>query len=69
MDAEAQWIRNRECQNLTGREAPVALGGQAGTKRWLKQNLYLRLPLFYGALFYWVHRYFLNWDFWTKRKA
>ena len=54
---------SRECQNLTGREAPVALGGQAGTKRWLKQNLYLRLPLFYRALFYWVHRYFLKLGF------
>jgi glycosyltransferase involved in cell wall biosynthesis len=56
------WYASRECLDITSREA-AALEGQAGTKRWLKQNLYLRLPLFYRAFFYWFYRYFLKLGF------
>ena len=41
----------------------VKLGGQAGRKRWLKQNLYLRLPLFFRALLYFIYRYFIRLGF------
>jgi glycosyltransferase involved in cell wall biosynthesis len=54
---------SRECQDITSREAAAALEGQAGTKRWLKQNVYLRLPLFFRAFFYWFYRYFLKLGF------
>lgn len=54
---------SRECHDITSREAAAALEGQAGTKRWLKQNVYLRLPLFYRAFVYWFYRYFLKLGF------
>jgi len=57
------WYASRECQDITSHEAAAALEGQAGTKRWLKQNVYLRFPLFYRALFYWFYRYFLKLGF------
>ena len=38
------WYASRECQDISNREAAAALAGQAGTKRWLKQNVYLRFP-------------------------
>jgi glycosyltransferase involved in cell wall biosynthesis len=54
---------SRECQEVTNQRAAAALEGQAGTKRWLKQNVYLRSPLFYRAFFYWFYRYFLKLGF------
>jgi glycosyltransferase involved in cell wall biosynthesis len=61
--AKHNWYASRECQDITSHEAAAALEGQAGTKRWLKQNVYLRFPLFYRALFYWFYRYFLKLGF------
>jgi hypothetical protein len=58
--ANHNWYASRECQDIASRESAAALDGQAGTKRRLKQNLYLRLPLFYRAFFYWFYRYFLK---------
>jgi glycosyltransferase involved in cell wall biosynthesis len=63
------WYASRECQDVASREAAAALGGQAGTKRWLKQNVYLRLPLFYRALFYWFYRYVLRLGFLDGRQG
>jgi hypothetical protein len=37
----------------------IALEGQAGRKRWMKQSLYARAPLFFRAFAYWVFRYFV----------
>jgi glycosyltransferase involved in cell wall biosynthesis len=34
-------------------------GGQAGRRRWAKQNLYARCPLFWRALLYWFYRYII----------
>jgi hypothetical protein len=39
------------------------LYGQAGKKRWLKQNVYLRFPLCYRAFLYWLYRYFAKLGF------
>lgn len=61
--AKHNWYASRECQDTTSREAAAALEGQAGRKRWLKQNLYLRLPPFYRAFFYWLYRYLLKLGF------
>ncbi len=41
----------------------VEVGGQAGRKRWLKQNLYLRLPLFFRSFLYFIYRYFFRLGF------
>lgn len=38
-------------------ESPEILSGQAANKRWLKQNIYVRSPLFLRAVLYWVYRY------------
>jgi glycosyltransferase involved in cell wall biosynthesis len=61
--AKHNWYASRECQNITAQEAAAKLEGQAGRKRWIKQNVYLRLPLFYRAFFYWFYRYFLKLGF------
>jgi glycosyltransferase involved in cell wall biosynthesis len=39
------------------------LDDQAGTRRWLKENLYGRAPLFWRALAYWLYRYILRLGF------
>jgi len=41
----------------------VGIEGQAGRKRWIKQNLYLRLPLFLRAFLYFIYRYFFRFGF------
>lgn len=48
----------RDLLSLESAGAPVELEGQAGRKRWLKQNLYARSPLFFRAFAYWGLRYF-----------
>jgi glycosyltransferase involved in cell wall biosynthesis len=32
-------------------------GGQVDNKRWLKNNFYLKLPMFFRAWLYWLYRY------------
>lgn len=39
------------------------LGGQAGNKRWVKNSLYNRLPLFCRAFVYFIYRYFFRLGF------
>lgn len=36
---------------------------QAAQKRWMKNNLYYRLPMFWRAFFFWVYRYFIKLGF------
>jgi glycosyltransferase involved in cell wall biosynthesis len=36
---------------------------QAAQKRWMKNNLYYRLPMFWRALFFWLYRYFFKLGF------
>jgi glycosyltransferase involved in cell wall biosynthesis len=67
--AKHNWYASRECQDITGSEAATALDGQAGAKRWVKQNVYLRLPLFHRAFFYWFYRYFLKFGFLDGREG
>jgi hypothetical protein len=43
---------------LAGSSSKVeGLVGQARTRRWLKLNVYSRVPLFSRAFFYWIYRY------------
>ena len=39
------------------------LDGQAARKRWLKNNFYYRLPLFFRACLYFIYRYFIRLGF------
>ncbi len=48
-------------ERLRGESAGI--GGQAGRKRWLKQNLYFRLPLFFRSFLYFIYRYFFRLGF------
>jgi glycosyltransferase involved in cell wall biosynthesis len=58
------WYAGRECKDiLNGPERLARLTGQAKLRRSLKQNVYLRLPLFYRAFLYWFYRYFLRLGF------
>jgi glycosyltransferase involved in cell wall biosynthesis len=52
---------DREVKDILARESAAkaagTLDGQAGRRRWMKQNLYLRSPRFLRALLYWLYRY------------
>ncbi|MEK7634768.1 MAG: glycosyltransferase family 2 protein [Patescibacteria group bacterium] len=39
------------------------LGGQTGRKRWLKNNFYYKMPMFFRACFYFCYRYFIRLGF------
>ena len=41
----------------------TGLNQQAGRKRWLKENIYGQLPLFFRAWLYWFLRYFIQLGF------
>ena len=41
----------------------IDLDDQPGSRRWLKENLYGRAPLFWRALAYWLYRYILRLGF------
>jgi glycosyltransferase involved in cell wall biosynthesis len=57
----------REAQAMFGEKHstshPSPRGGQPERKRWLKNNLYLRLPMFIRPLLYFMYRYFLRLGF------
>jgi glycosyltransferase involved in cell wall biosynthesis len=59
---------DREVRDLLAIEAArgesgAGLVGQARRRRWLKENLYARSPLFVRAFLYWAWRYFLRLGF------
>jgi len=55
----------RECKQILSpaSDEPLPTSPQASRKRVLKKGLYLRLPAFYRAFFYWFYRYFLRLGF------
>jgi len=57
------WYATRECKNLSEKASLVQLEGQAHRSRWLKTNLYLRLPLFFRSFLYWFYRYIIKLGF------
>ncbi|MBI2685999.1 MAG: glycosyltransferase family 2 protein [Acidobacteria bacterium] len=64
------WYASRECQDIqTLLRNAGSLEGQAGRKRWLKQNVYLHLPPFYRACLYWFYRYILRLGFLDGREG
>jgi len=63
--AKHNGFADREVNDLLALEAEqarqaAAVGGQAGRRRWLKQNVYARAPLFLRAFAYWFFRYFVR---------
>lgn len=51
---------DREVKDLIAMEAKIdepPVAGQAGRRRWLKQNVYANAPLFLRAFAYWLFRY------------
>ena len=59
------WYAGRECKEIStsGRGGWVPAGRQARVKRLLNKGVYLRLPPFYRAFFYWLYRYFFRLGF------
>ena len=47
----------RDMLAVAERPTASALDGQAARRRWAKENLYARSPLFLRAFLYWVYRY------------
>ncbi len=56
---------SREVAAISNFQFPISnnLGGQAGRKRWLKNNLYYKMPLFFRACMYFCYRYFFRFGF------
>ena len=61
--AKHNWYSTRECTDLSGGETETDLTGQSQRTRWLKNNVYLHLPLFYRAFLYWLYRYVMRLGF------
>ena len=58
----------RRCSN--GRMVPAKLfGTQEQRKRWLKERVYARMPLFVRPFFYFIYRYFLRLGFLDGREG
>lgn len=68
------WIKKHN--NYASREADEALktlkreniktpilGGQPAKKRWVKENLYFKMPMFFRACAYFIYRYFFRLGF------
>ena len=49
--------------SLRKSDFPKLIGDQPAQKRWLKENLYYRLPLFCRAFLYFIYRYFFRLGF------
>lgn len=66
-EARARVIANNANKANNANEGVIAnnanIGGQAGRKRWIKQNLYGRLPLFCRAFLYFIYRYIFRLGF------
>lgn len=63
---------NREVLDILSKEAPDSTGqqlvptiaeSQAQSRRWVKNNVYGRAPLFWRAFFYFLYRYFVRLGF------
>lgn len=55
---EVNAILNPKFQTLS-----LVLGGQAGHRRWFKENFYYRMPMFFRACLYFCYRYFFRLGF------
>jgi len=60
---QARVLQRMQQKSQTDGITPRLLGNQTERKRWLKQNLYGRSPLFFRAFIYFGYRYFLRLGF------
>jgi glycosyltransferase involved in cell wall biosynthesis len=64
------WYAERELVDIqTGLGNSQALSGQAALKRFIKDRVYLKLPLFLRAIVYWAYRYFFCLGFLDGREG
>lgn len=71
-DFSTREAQERLCEafSLTSNLSPItSLTGQAARKRWIKNNLYSRLPLFFRAHWYFVYRYIFRLGFLDGREG
>jgi glycosyltransferase involved in cell wall biosynthesis len=52
-----------EGDETSGRVEASPFGNAIQRRRWLRQGLYWRMPLFLRAFLYWFYRYFVRWGF------
>jgi glycosyltransferase involved in cell wall biosynthesis len=60
---------SRECEDILSPPEHALLEGVAGTRRRMKQSVYLRAPLFYRAFAYWLYRYVFKLGFLDGREG
>jgi len=64
------WYASREVLDMTKiGHSPCAIQAQAKRKRWAKESIYAKMPLFARALVYWGIRYFLLLGFLDGREG
>jgi glycosyltransferase involved in cell wall biosynthesis len=61
--AKHNWYATRDCADISSSEPAEPPQGAAGTRRRLKQSVYLRLPLFHRAFAFWAYRYIFRLGF------
>lgn len=61
LNAELRFMPSETIANLEG--------GQAGVKRWIKENLYSKLPTGTRALLYFLYRYYVRFGFLDGKKG
>lgn len=52
-------IQNSESANVLRSLEPRLFGHKVNRTRWLKENIYMRIPLFIRSFFYFFYRYFI----------
>ncbi|TRZ64527.1 MAG: glycosyltransferase family 2 protein [Spirochaetia bacterium] len=55
-------LREKEIRNKI-RVSPSFFGNQAERKRWLKEKVFMKSPMFFRALLYFIYRYFFRLGF------
>ena len=67
--AELEAREIAECCHPGGRVAASWFGNPIQRRRWLREGLYWRLPLFLRAFLYWFYRYFVRLGFLDGREG
>lgn len=62
-------ILNAELRFMPAESIAGLDGGQAGIKRWIKENIYSRLPFGSRALLYFMYRYFIRLGFMDGKRG
>jgi glycosyltransferase involved in cell wall biosynthesis len=60
---------SRECKTIIPNSVDILHDRNAGSRRRMKQSIYLRAPLFYRAFAYWLYRYIFKLGFLDGREG